>query len=387
MKKYLLFLLSFFLFISCEKAIESTDVEEYLLGNKSEILPDNINNTAKLFLPTDFSSNSMFLVGEYHGTVANRTVDLHFLKLFKQQADFQYLFLEFGYGGAKLFNDYFVTGDDGILTTIFNAAKGSPYPTQENKFFWRQARDYWLSLPPQKRFKVVGADVEHQPSLAMISLKKVVGTKTDVISQTIRNKSSYDYKSVSDKEWASGLLKTLKDNSQIFTKEEFFDIDFILQNLMNTNEVYANINDFNTREERIYSNAKGLLTFLPAGKYYGMWGSAHVYQKSNRLTLSNLLQYDEQSIIKNKVLSIVVFYENCKSLASNGTESLIEPLPSDAVVFSKLAQTDMTLFKLNNEGSPFKKGLLFEFDRSDKGVTTDYFNYMILMKNSSAMRF
>jgi hypothetical protein len=142
--------------------------------------------------------------------------------------------------------------------------KGSSYPTQENKAFWQKLRTYWVSLPTQRRFKVLGCDVEHQSSLAMIHLKKVVESKTDNISQAIKNKGGYDYFLASEKTWALDLLTQLKNNPQSYTPSEYFEIEHILQNLVNTNDVYNDLNNFYLREEKIYGNAKRLFAQFPA---------------------------------------------------------------------------------------------------------------------------
>lgn len=77
---------------------------------------------------------------------------------------------------------------------------------------------------------------------------------------------------------------------------------------------------------------------------------------------------------------------------NNGSYS-VEDITSlegtDGEIFDELSQSDFGLFRLIGENSPYEKKLIMPLSEmfigpADKGVTTDYFQYIVLIKNSKA---
>ena len=66
-----------------------------------------------------------------------------------------------------------------------------------------------------------------------------------------------------------------------------------------------------------------------------------------------------------------------KNYVENGADAII----NDINILDKYSKTNITLFKLNRANSPFNNKTYF-VKGPNGGCTTDYFEYIILIKNS-----
>lgn len=90
-----------------------------------------------------------------------------------------------------------------------------------------------------------------------------------------------------------------------------------------------------------------------------------------------------------KVLSIAYVYHNCKYLYPTVRKdyvSSINTLDLKTKEFKKLSNSSCTVFKLNGKNSPFNKELIWPISHKmpQGGVTTDYFQYLIVIKDSDS---
>jgi hypothetical protein len=366
---------------SCSKNDES-DVVEFLKLNNTKITIGNDESTITNFLSIDLSNN-VYLLGEYHGTAMNTSIQLHFFKALQLKVDVPYLLTELGYAAGQLLNQYIETGDENRLNQVINALKGSVAYTYENKDYYKELRNYWLNKPNNRKFKIVGTDIEHQSSLALLYLKQLSENRSDEVSKQILAKTNYNNKVKEDQDWATGLINKINQNIPVQDSIRLEELIFVLQNMVNASEYYINNFDKDTRENAIWQNTKTLIAKNPNSKYFGQWGLSHVLQKSKRKTLVNFLQHDNNSPVKGKVLSIGLFYDNCEYILATGNKSKFNTISYRNIL--DLAQSDLTFFRLTQNDSPFEKDLIFDFDDSNGGVTTDYFKYMLLVKNSPSM--
>jgi hypothetical protein len=189
------------------------------------------------------------------------------------------------------------------------------------------------------------------------------------------------------------LQNDIKKNQDIYSKylgDKFFGFNIVVDNVINCLNSYTPQLDYGIREQSIYSNFKRIYSNLPKGKYFGQFGFEHVYQKfcitQNFLgkedRFATYLNKDD-SPVKNRVLSIVYGYKDCfrTAVESDYQEVAMTYTLADTNTINKYSKTDITIFKLNGANSPFSKKIYFVTDPTD-GVTTDYFKYVILIKNS-----
>jgi hypothetical protein len=143
------------------------------------------------------------------------------------------------------------------------------------------------------------------------------------------------------------------------------------------------------RDKRMYENFKQVYESLPKGKYYGQWGLNHIFQKEQMGVKWIAASMNEKgSSLENKVLSIAYAYENCKFMSgtSDRNYSVDYRNTYNSLVFNNFTTKDYTIFKLNGKDSPFSKDSIWLTTdiMPTSGVTVDFYQYIILIKNSQA---
>jgi hypothetical protein len=344
----------------------------------------------------DVKNYEVFLGGESHAISKNTDINLSLLKYFNQKADVRYLLCEVGYSFSAYMNEYLETGDEDILKSVYNSIKGTAGWSKESYEFWKNLREYNLTLPEHKKIIVIGIDIEHQMDTAYNYLRHILPAKAapfeiQAIIKRIKDTSVADIKGENElKEILELLNKNIENNKDTYKKylkSNFFYFDMVVNNMNNCVNAYKS--DFDVvREKSIYSNFKKAYEHYPKGKYFGQFGMEHIYQ---RVCYSYLGEKDrfamylnkDDSPVKNKVLSIVYAYKDC--YWTNPKQSYEEMANAcdieDISLIDKYASTDITVFKLNGKKSPFDEKIYFVKKPID-GVTTEYFQYLLLIKNS-----
>ncbi|MPM81597.1 hypothetical protein SDC9_128651 [bioreactor metagenome] len=210
-----------------------------------------------------------------------------------------------------------------------------------------------------------------------------------------------------NKEKFEALYKSIeskKSSYENILKEGYFEFSYILKDLKDCMEIqekamgnYVNTNDFaeilRIRDLKIAENFSMLYEKLPKGKYFGIYGDMHTYQKEvlskEGVKTNNFAAQlnKEGSPLKGKILTITAFYDNCFS-SNSGREETLSNYNSNKVM-DEVIKSNHTLIKLNNSNSPYSKELNWNFVRdgygkAEGGVTTDYFQYIIIIKNSGS---
>ncbi|GMG96777.1 hypothetical protein [Tepidimicrobium xylanilyticum] len=174
----------------------------------------------------------------------------------------------------------------------------------------------------------------------------------------------------------------------------------VLYNLAIPGEAYysyvksENYDDLHyVREKSIYDNFIRAYEHFPKGKYFGQFGSAHIHQKyiidymygKGRF---GIYLNQEDSPVKGKVLSIKYGYKDSCYLVKEpdvqrGKYQYREETSASHLnnmrILERYLDKDITIFKLNGKGSSFKEELYFVQDPNG-GVTTDYFQYIVVNK-------
>jgi hypothetical protein len=199
----------------------------------------------------------------------------------------------------------------------------------------------------------------------------------------------------------TNVIDNIASYENIF-KENSFDIEYVLDDVKNILDIqeqaakqYSEIDDFalilRVRDVKIGENFNKLYKKLPKGKYFGKYGAIHTYQKEvlseNNIKTSNFATEITKvgSPLKDKVITIACFYDNCSSSNSGVPEPLTSYKGNKAI--DSYVTSNNTLIKLNGKNSPYAKELKWDFvqepyGRAEGGVTTDYFQYILVIKNS-----
>ena len=176
--------------------------------------------------------------------------------------------------------------------------------------------------------------------------------------------------------------------------EEYIDFCIILDSLksLSTLSYPVATNDVNSvqniRDLAMYKNFKKLYDYLPKEKYFGQFGLTHAFQKN--IEHSYFASYaNNEETLKGKITTIALFYDQCMYLRNDNIQDIITTYDSKTDI-NKYVKSNHTLIKLNNEDSPFSKALKWDFAKNilpipKEGVTTDYFQYMLIIKASDAV--
>ena len=373
------------------------DLGDYLEKNYSVIYPGDETMEDLSIMDDDLKNSKMFLTGENHGVKANIELRIKFLKYYKERTNFKYYLCELPYSMTYFLNIYLETKDENILDNIYEPLKGTDAWNKDEYDYWGYLYEFNKELPRDDKIILIGPDIEHQPQNAIRFMKycldknHVPGTINDYVEEFM-NKDN-----ITDEElerFYKGIKKELTQNENQYKEllgEYYFKFKHVNDNLVNRLEVYTGNNFNGVRDIKAYENFLSISAHLPKGKYFGQLGLSHIFQKSfPQISWFGSSLNKEGSQFKNKVLSVAYAYRNCRYLyptTRRNYESSIDTLDPSIEEFGHFIDSDYTLFKLNGEGSPFSKELIWPLEHKSPvgGVTTDYFQYLVVAKDSKAM--
>jgi len=359
-------------------------------------------------LEADLADNVVFFTAENHGVNGNYVLRIAFLKYFKQKTDFRYILAEMPHSGAHRLNQYLETTNETILDDYYKSLKGTFVWSREGYDYWKDVCEFNKSLPQDRKLTVVGVDLEFQWDVAlqyihaaMSNTKPPSETKPILkeLNSLLEEERPVGHKV---KSFADRLKHSMTNKEAIHRRifgDRYFDICLVTDNILATFQARKNVKRFNQlRDKQMFENFLRIYPIIEKGKFYDQWGLSHAFQSSQagvKWFAANLAK-DNRSPVKGKVLSIVYIYKNCKFMLRNrrkGTYSVqnLDTSGSDATVFQEYLTTRFTLFRLNGQNSPYNTKLIWPFIGEQwglgppaQGVTTDYFQYLLVIKDSLA---
>lgn len=386
---------------------EKFDTNTYLEKNHTEIDVDDCSGFN--LLDEDINKNDVILTGEYNAVNESYQAKLSMLKYMNKKYNVRYLLEEIGYSQSCFINEYLKTGDESLLKFVYNYSEGPIIYTwlEENGFnglnnkksydFWIKLRKYNETLTENKRITVIGIDVENQVGTALKYINSLLPENKPIaeIEPYIK-----DLENIYKQKNFTGVVRVIQNlqnnmetNPNIYEKylgTGYFDFHFIIDNIINTSKIYnaSGIDMKKALDSSIYSNFKKIYSNLPKGKYLGEFDMENVYQNTclNMEDVTSFAMYlnSSGSPMQGRVLSIVYDYQNSKTmppLLNQGEAD--EGFFTDIDILQNISKSDITLFKLNGENSPFTAKSYFVTGIGNKPAT-DYFKYIILIKNSKA---
>lgn len=364
----------------------SSELSSYLLDNHSVL---DIGNPNLSLLATDLKDAEVVLGGEYHAVKANYDVKFALLTAFHKQEGFKYFLTEMGYGVAGMLNLYLETGDKEILEQIQERIKGSASWTIEFSDFWEKLYHYNKELPDEQRITVIGLDIEWQLGAALDYLTTLQGADRLPVLEALGPMNREEFVNFFD-----GLQDDMENNPQLYADalgEDLFHFNFVVRNIATRLDIEdSHEQGMHLREQAIYDNFVKLYNFLPPGKFFGQFGMAHVYQRQCSDGMEGIERFAMalnrgDSPVKDKVISIAYMYINSKmsSWQNDYIELRVTNEFVDTQPLERVAQADYTLFRLEGENSPLQSNPYF-IKGPYGGVTTDYFQYILAIRNSPA---
>lgn len=373
-------------------------LSEYLDKNHS-IISNRENSIEDLsLLDDDLKDNEIFLAGENHGVKANTELRIKFLEYFKEKINFKYYLCEFPYSMTHFLNKYLETGDEGILSEIYIALKGTDAWNDDDYNHWKKLYDYNSRFSREDRIIAVGIDIEHQPKNAFKFMESILDDRENM--EKINNyiklyNDSWD--SLKDEEIRTislDIKRELIDNENIYRDSlggDYFKVVYVNNNLLNMLEVYSGNNFNGIRDLKMYENFIEIYRYLPKDKYFGQIGLSHIFKKTFPYVdwFASSLN-SKGSEFRDKVISIAYAYRDCKYLYPTTRKNYIstmDTLDSSIEEFDLFLKDKLILFKLNGLNSPFSRELIWPLVHKlpDGGVTSDYIDYLVVAKDSREM--
>ncbi|WP_438444521.1 erythromycin esterase family protein [Gorillibacterium sp. sgz5001074] len=361
----------------------------------------DVGKSGLSLLDRDVSKNDLILAGEGHAIQANTELQLQLIRYLHEKAGIRYIALEMGYSGASLFNEYLSTGDEALLEQLMSATKGTAHWNRSQADFWQDLHAYNQSLPDGEKLRLVGVDVEHSLGHSSMYLAKLlkrqdlpaaVKADMDRVNELGRSGSgSYG----PGEEIGRFLLEATDRNKEVYRTllgEELDGFRLMANNMIRVSE-FKKAKDpeaFRIRENAMYQSFVQQMGRLPEGKVFGQFGGDHILQherSAGREPLASMLSHRTDSPFRGKVLSIPYEYENCRRMDPKSGQSV--PVLSQVTDSTLREQLQLVpgngpvLFRLSYPGSPYERTPA-HLNGTDQGATTDYIQYLLLIRNSEA---
>ena len=143
------------------------------------------------------------------------------------------------------------------------------------------------------------------------------------------------------------------------------------------------------RDRMMYENVLSIYGTLPEeSSIFGQWGLNHVFQAKQFGVewLAARLDSDPGSPLRGRVVSIAYAYDDAmqKSKQAGNPQPLTSYVPDPGAALCS-ARGPYTLYRLDAPGSPYAEELswMLATPRPDSGVTTDYFQYLLLVRDGT----
>lgn len=380
---------------SCDS---DTSFKGYIAKNHVTVDLSTAQSDFQNIFADDISENKVFFSSEEHAVSGNKMLEIRLLDYFVRKANVKYLLIEHGYCQAMRFNTYLATGDEAILKEELQGLKGTLSYTVEFFEYWQKVYQLNQKLSDENKIQVVGIDLDWLPSVHKYLSAVYAGVDLKELPSLQNLLNNYE-STKPRKEYVQTFKMILSEynraeNKDMFSEKQKFEITYIFQNLIHSVDAFSqqeNLDIHRKRDQYMYENFLVLYERLPKGNFFGQWGLNHVYQSPhlNVKWLAHLLNNGDDSPVRGKVLSMATYYKNCERIKwrSDEVEQLYNVTISDDSLGISLGNQGIHLFRLNASNSPFKDQLLwYGPHKPDTGVTTDYYEYIIIENEFSASK-
>ncbi len=314
------------------------------------------NPGSAMMLESVIADNDFFMTGENHSVALNEDVNFLLLQYFHQRAGIKYCVPEFSFAFCEFINLYLDQGDETMLRALYDQFRGTAAYHKEGFEFWRKLRAYNQSLAPAQRIRVVGTDIEHQHYTALRYLRTILPATPAPASisdalQGLTMLFATNFTSAQLLQRCQALRASIDAHRAVYQQymgSNFFNLDFLVDNLIQTIDVYSRSgDDFNrVRDNYMYSNFIRIYPTLPKGKMYGEWGRNHIYQtraNDNILWNGSVLATAVNSPVRGRMISIAYIYQNCSLMnRDNGSAQRFDDYSSPEKALDSFIAASLT---------------------------------------------
>ncbi len=407
-----LVVLAFLVYVLVSQGTESEPHQDYLKNNMERIRVDG--SPAFRIFDRQFYENQVFLLGESHGYHVPQELDFAMLKHLNARAGVRYYLAEVDYCQAYFLNKYLNTGDESFLNTVFEPwINEAQWGSEE--FYAKIKKIYQLNatLPAARRIRFLGVDkiqsVETVKAflrdfLAEINYQPTAGSQIDSLQTYLLGEAA-------PKEAIGRVAGKVLDD--LIRKEAFYQqiLGDGCASFRHFIENVAYLDSAESRDALMLRNLTYLTGQLSLAdeKMYGLWGYYHTLQAPLRIGVPFAALIKQSGLpFRDRIVSL--------NILSLGSDMMIppgfKPQPAGGKVgyFNSngpfvfvdgikdlkalTEENSLTIFKLDEPGSPYRQSqklarmktwVAKSFIPREDAVTTDLFQYAVLMRDSEAL--
>lgn len=433
----LAFVIGFILLIGGMYISLPANEKSYIGKNSSNIDFTNYEDYSALEIFDDsVKDKKIVLTNEEIGIKENAQIQYKFISYLMDTWKLKYFLVDVGYAEAAIINEYLQTGDEALLESYNNSSMGYAFIGDSKQEMLKKLYLKNSQLPDNKKLNIMGIGINESFQSVELYFKRIISRNPDLTDKQIENinnilenlKSEEIITNISNDEELEKRNKIILkhiDNfySDINANEEEYkealnddlnNIKIVLDNIKNLQEIMKtyhqddsnNTNGNEKYSQYLYDNLNSFYKDMNMKRCY-----IHVYQiysYQHKILDVDFLgaKIAKDKKFKDKVLGINVIYQKGKFNFDN-TQIQINTAREDLNTLLeeiKLDKEDMVI-DLNNSRSPYKRKftpIYFPFpddilySQEDvageevggiigkkPGVTTDYFQGVIIIKNPS----
>lgn len=433
----LAFVIGFILLIGGMYISLPANEKSYIGKNSSNIDFTNYEDYSALEIFDDsVKDKKIVLTNEEIGIKENAQIQYKFISYLMDTWKLKYFLVDVGYAEAAIINEYLQTGDEALLESYNNSSMGYAFIGDSKQEMLKKLYLKNSQLPDNKKLNIMGIGINESFQSVDLYFKRIISRNPDLTDKQIENinnilenlKSEEIITNISNDEELEKRNKIILkhiDNfySDINANEEEYkealnddlnNIKIVLDNIKNLQEIMKtyhqddsnNTNGNEKYSQYLYDNLNSFYKDMNMKRCY-----IHVYQiysYQHKILDVDFLgaKIAKDKKFKDKVLGINVIYQKGKFNFDN-THMQINAAREDLNTLLeeiKLDKEDMVI-DLNNSRSPYKRKftpIYFPFpddilySQEDvageevggiigkkPGVTTDYFQGVIIIKNPS----
>ena len=433
----LAFVIGFILLIGGMYISLPANEKSYIGKNSSNIDFTNYEDYSALEIFDDsIKDKKIILTNEKIGIKENAQIQYKFISYLMDTWKLKYFLVDVGYAEAAIINEYLQTGDESLLESYNNSSMGYAFIGDSKQDMLKKLYLKNSQLNDNKKLNIVGIGIRESYEFIDLYFKRIISRNPDLTEKQIENinnflenlKSEEIITNISNDEELEKrneiILKHI-DNfySDINANEEEYkealnddlnNIKIVLDNIKNLQEIMKtyyqddsnNKNGNEKYSQYLYDNLNSFYKDMNMKRCY-----IHVYQvysyQHKVLDVDFLgAKIAKDKKFKDKILGINVIYQKGKFDFDN-TQIQINTAREDLNTILeeiKLDKEDMVI-DLNNSRSPYRRKftpIYFPFPDDalypqenvageeiggiigkKPGVTTDYFQGVIIIKNPS----
>jgi len=411
--------------------------KSYIGKNSSTIDFTNYEDYSGLeIFDSSIKDKKIILTNEEIGIKENAQIQYKFISYLMDTWKLKYFLVDVGYAEAAIINEYLQTGDEALLDSYNNSSMGYAFIGDSKQDMLKKLYLKNSQLPDNKKLNIMGIGINESFQSVDLYFKRIISRNPDLTEKQIENINNFlenlkseeiitNISNDEELEKRNEIIFKHIDNfySDINANEEEYkealnddlnNIKIVLDNIRNLQEIMKtyhqddsnNKNGNEKYSQYLYDNLNSFYKDMNMKRCY-----IHVYQiysYQHKILDVDFLgaKIAKDKKFKDKVLGINVIYQKGKFNFDN-TQIQINAAREDLNTLLeeiKLDKEDIVI-DLNNSRSPYKRKftpIYFPFPDDalypqedvageevggiigkKPGVTTDYFQGVIIIKNPS----